>query len=135
MRPRRTGHSAARRSRTSAWPPCGTTRPLGGGLIAPAPKGGVWNLSNYRKRVWRPALQAAGVEYRALDNTRHTYATLAITARIPVEWVSKQMGHTNIQTTLKHYARWLPVADDHYIAAFDAHGSTDGRNTRRPRLY
>jgi integrase len=106
-------------------------RPISGGLIFPAPAGGHWsNLSNYRNRIWRPALEAAGVEYRALDNTRHTYATLAIAAGIPVEWVSHQLGHTNIQTTLRHYKRWLPSEDDVYLArfgAFAAQASASGR--------
>jgi len=75
-----------------------TTRPIGGGPIFRDPEGGIINLSNYRHRVWRDALQAAGIEYRALDQTRHTFATLALAAGAPIEWVSKQLGHRNIQT-------------------------------------
>jgi integrase len=100
------------------------------GLIFPAPEGGIINLSNYRKRVWKKALADAELPYRALDETRHTFATLALAGSAPIEWVSKQLGHTNIQTTLKHYARWLPAADDRIIAlldAFAASGESDGR--------
>lgn len=95
-------------------------RPIGGGLIFPAPEGGVWNPTNYRERVWRPALLAAGLEYRALDNTRHTFATLALAAGAPINDVSKQMGHTKIQTTLHHYSRYINTTDDRYLALLDA---------------
>jgi len=37
---------------------------------------------------------------------RHTCATLALAAGDDVYWVSKQLDRTNIQTTLKHYARF-----------------------------
>jgi integrase len=102
------------------------TRPLAGGLIFRAPEGGVINLSNYRRRVWKEALEAAEIEYRAIDETRHTFATLAITAGAPIEWVSRQLGHSNIQTTLKHYARWLPAANQMYIAVLDAFAEQTG---------
>lgn len=105
-------------------------RPIGGGLIFPAPDGGIVNPSNYRKRVWKPALAAAGLDYRALDNTRHTFATLALAAGAPLEWVSGQMGHTNINTTKKHYARWLPRANDRNLAILDqfaAESQAEGR--------
>jgi len=34
-------------------------------------------------------------------------------------WVSKQLGHTNIQTTLKHYARFLPAVDERNLKLLD----------------
>jgi integrase len=76
-------------------------------LIFPAPNGGYIDLDNWRARVWKQALEAAGVEYRPLYQMRHTYATLALAAGADIYWVSKQLGHTNIHTTLKHYARFL----------------------------
>jgi hypothetical protein len=51
---------------------------------------------------------------------RHTFATLALAAGALIEWISKQMGHTSIRTTLKYYARFLPVADARAVAALDA---------------
>jgi integrase len=96
------------------------TRHLAGGLIFPAPGGGIINLSNYRKRVWKKALKDASVEYWALDNTRHTFATLTLAANVPIEDVSALLGHTNIAVTLRHYARWLPAAEERNIALMDA---------------
>jgi integrase len=88
-------------------------------LIFPAARGGYINLDNWRSRVWKPALIAAGVEHRPLYQMRHTYATLGLAAGADIYWVSKQLGHTNIQTTLKHYARFLPAVDERNLKLLD----------------
>lgn len=104
-------------------------RPVRGGLIFPSPNGKPWNLSNFRRRIWKPALEAAGVEYRAVDQTRHTFATLALAAGAELAWVSRQLGHTKLQTTLKHYARWLPETEERNLAALDAFAAKNRTET------
>jgi integrase len=59
------------------------------------------------------------VPYRAFDECRHTYATFMLAAGVPIEWISRQLGHAKIQTTLTHYARWLPRADARIHALID----------------
>ena len=66
------------------------------------------SLRNFRRRVWYKALADAGVERRTPSQCRHTFATLALAAGADLYWVSRQLGHTDIATTLKHYARFLP---------------------------
>jgi integrase len=61
-----------------------------------------------RKRAWYPLLQTAGVPLRNPYQTRHIYASLMLTAGEDPFWVSVQMGHKNLQMTLKRYARWIP---------------------------
>jgi integrase len=95
-------------------------RSLRGGLVFPAPDGGVINLSNFRKRVWKNALTAAGVEYRALDQMRHTFATLSLDAGADPATISKQMGHSDTRMMFKHYLKWLDAANERYITALDA---------------
>lgn len=51
-------------------------------------------------------------------------ATLADGA--PLEWISEQMVRSKIDTTRKHYARWLPSADDHILDALNAKRSETG---------
>jgi hypothetical protein len=77
-------------------------------LIFPAPAGGHIKLDNWRRRVWKEAIEASGVEYRPLYQMRHTFATLALAAGADLYWVSRQLGHESIRTTLKHYARFVP---------------------------
>jgi integrase len=88
-------------------------------LIFPAPRGGHIDLDNWRARVWKKALEDAGIDYRPLYQMRHTYATLALAAGADIYWVSKQLGHTNIHTTLKHYARFLASVDERNLKLLD----------------
>jgi integrase len=60
---------------------------------------------------------------------RDTFATLTLNDGAPLEWISEQMGHSEIDTTRKHYARWLPSADDRILDALDAARSQTGLKT------
>jgi integrase len=96
-------------------------RPLdSSALVFPSPKGGYINLDNWRRRVWKPALASAKLEYRPLYQCRHTYATLALSAGADLYWVSKQLGHTDIRTTLRFYARFQPAVDSRNLELLDA---------------
>jgi len=79
----------------------------GSELVFPAPEGGVMSRSNYRKRVWLPRLKKLGLKPRGIHHTRHTYATLALGAGVPVHVVSKVMGHAKPSTTHNTYAHLL----------------------------
>ena len=78
---------------------------------------------NFRKRVWRRALATAGVSNRAIDNTRHAYATLAFSEGVPVEWISKQPG-SSVIGNFKPRSRTTPggytPADERHLAVLDA---------------
>jgi integrase len=89
-------------------------------LVFPAPKGGYINLDNWRRRVWKVALASAGLDHRPLYQCRHTFATLALSAGADLYWVSKQLGHRDIRTTLKFYARFQPAVDIRNLDLLDA---------------
>jgi len=61
-----------------------------------------------RKTFWIPLLKKAKVRYRNPYQTRHTYASMMLSAGENPAWVSSQMGHSNIMITLRTYARWIP---------------------------
>ena len=84
-----------------------------------APEGGRLNIDNWRRRVWNKAIGVAGVKHRPLYQMRHTYATLALGQGCTLEWISEQMGHTDIRTTKKHYARFIKKVDDRMRALLD----------------
>lgn len=65
-----------------------------------------------RKRAWYPLLASASIAPRNPYQTRHTYASLMLTAGEDPFWVSVQMGHKNLQMTLKRYARWIPTRNN-----------------------
>ena len=71
--------------------------------------GKAWETSQQlRRTAWMYLLKRAGVRYRNPYQTRHTYASMLISQGENVLWVSKQMGHANMQVTLKRYTDWLP---------------------------
>jgi hypothetical protein len=46
---------------------------------------------------------------------RDTYASHLLSANIPLPYVSKQLGHGDVLTTARHYARWID-ASGRYVA-------------------
>jgi integrase len=63
---------------------------------------------NIRKSVWRPALKRAGVQYRRPYQTRHSYASMMLTAGESIAWLAEQMGHSSWIMLQKIYARFIP---------------------------
>lgn len=61
-----------------------------------------------RKTLWKPALKAAEVRYRYPYQTRHTYASMMLSAGEHPMWVAQQMGHKDWGMIRKTYGRWLP---------------------------
>lgn len=53
-------------------------------------------------------LRRAGVRRIRLHDLRHTHATLAIKAGVPVKVVSERLGHESPAFTLKQYAHVIP---------------------------
>lgn len=65
-----------------------------------------------RKTLWAHALKRADVRYRRQYQTRHTYASMMISAGEPIAWVSRQMGHTSVVLTAQIYSQWVPSSSD-----------------------
>ena len=61
-----------------------------------------------RKTAWIPALRKAGVRYRNPYQTRHTYASMMLSAGEDPTWLAKQMGHKDWAMIRKIYARYIP---------------------------
>lgn len=61
-----------------------------------------------RKRVWMPALKAAGIKYRNPYQTRHTFASMLLSQGKNPSWLAEQMGHKDWGMLRKVYGRWLP---------------------------
>lgn len=65
-----------------------------------------------RKTMWQPAMKRAGVRYRRPYQTRHTYASMMLSAGEHPMWVAKQMGHSDWTMIARVYGRWMPSADE-----------------------
>ena len=88
----------------------------GGEPLLVSPRGNMWGESNWRNRVWRPAVRAAGldrVEGLTVHSLRHTYASMAIAGGADVKTLQKAMGHSSASITLDVYADlWPDRLDD-----------------------
>jgi integrase len=71
-----------------------------------------WEIDNQiRGTGWLPAIKAAGVPYRNPYQTRHTYASMLLSAGENPMWVAQQMGHEDWGMIRKRYGRWIPEVD------------------------
>lgn len=75
-----------------------------------------------RKSLWIPLLKRAKIRYRNPYQTRHTYASMMLSAGEPLAWVSAQLGHSNVLITAKTYARWIPTNAQQGGKALDMFG-------------
>ena len=88
-------------------------------LIFPAPHGGVLNLNNWRRRVWAPAIEAAGIPTPArIYDLRSTFASDAFAAGVPVFTLAKVMG-TSVRMIEKSYGVLLDGAGAEIASRLD----------------
>jgi integrase len=59
------------------------------------------------RRAWTAALKRAGVRYRCPYQTRHTYASMMLSAGEDPTYIAAQMGHADWGMIRKVYARWI----------------------------
>ena len=64
-------------------------------------------LSNLRRDIWLPALKRAELGIRAIKQTRHTFATIALSCGENPLWIASVMGHKNTEMIIKHYTRYV----------------------------
>ena len=71
--------------------------------LFPAPSGGLLNLDNFRRREWRPAIEASGTSTPArIYDLRSTFASYALAGGITVFELARLMG-TSVRMIEKHY--------------------------------
>lgn len=85
---------------------------LSGGAVFRDPRTGEpWTGDQpIRHGAWTHALKLAGVRYRRPYQTRHTYASMMLTAGESPVWVAQQMGHADLTMISRRYGRWMSDA-------------------------
>jgi len=76
------------------------------------------NPDHVRKVAWTRALDKAGVEYRPLMQTRHTFATLMLSEGENIGWIQNMLGHSSLQMIFTKYYSWIPRTTRNDGAAF-----------------
>jgi integrase len=82
-------------------------------------RGGHLNLHNWRRDAWKPALTAAGLEYRKPYALRHTFISECIAAGIATFEIARMAG-TSVLQIEKTYGHLLPDAIERGRGALDA---------------
>jgi len=89
-------------------------------ILFPNTRGGRIDFRIFGCKHWRPAQTKAGIDpVRGLYDLRHTYATFALRAGVPVFAVSRFMG-TSITMIDRHYGHLANDSRDHAVALLDA---------------
>jgi integrase len=95
--------------------------PVGDGndLVFPAPEGGSFDLHNFRNRYGKAARTEAGIRpVRRVYDLRHTFATFALRAGVPMLDVSRFMG-TSLSMIDRHYGHLARDCKPHSIKPLD----------------
>ena len=79
----------------------------------------IGNLSNINKRIKKVAAMCGIKKRVSFHVSRHSWAVLALEYGMPIESVSKILGHTNITTT-QIYAKVTSTKLDHDISVFES---------------
>jgi hypothetical protein len=83
-------------------------------------RGGRVDFRIFGRKHWQPAQVKAGIDpVRGLYDLRHTYATFAFRAGVPVFAVSRFMG-TSIAMIDRHYGHLANDSREHAVALLDA---------------
>jgi len=80
------------------------------------------DVCNISARPWKRTLEAAGLSWRKIHETRHTYASILLNQGYPPTFVQKQLGHATVEMTLRIYAHHLPnnEAEDVMLRKLDS---------------
>ncbi len=61
----------------------------------------------FRWREWKHILKRADIGRWRLKDLRDTYACQLLSCNVPLGYVSTQLGHSEIATTSRFYAKWI----------------------------
>jgi integrase len=66
-----------------------------------------------RRRVWMPTIKKSGLKYREMKQTRHSFATNALSCGENPLWIAKVMGHRDTDMIIRVYGKYIENAGKH----------------------
>jgi integrase len=94
-------------------------------LVFPGERGGYFDIHHFRPYQWRPAQREVGIEpLRRIYDLRHTFATFALRAGVPIFELSRYMG-ASLAMIDHHYGHLARDGRDHAIELLDAHSASE----------
>jgi site-specific recombinase XerD len=77
------------------------------------------DANNFRRRVFQPAVEQAGIENFRWHDLRHTFASRLVMAGVDLRTVQELMGHKTIEMTLR-YSHLSPAHQLDAVKKLDA---------------
>ncbi len=72
-------------------------------LVFTSPNGNAIDDNNFTTRQWKVVLAGLGIEYRKVYTTRHTLASMALEANMPITSVAYLLGHSDTTMIMQTY--------------------------------
>lgn len=88
-------------------------------------KGLLLEATNWRHRVYKRALERAGLRHIRIHDLRHSFASLLIQAGESLAYIRDQLGHHSIKVTVDIYGHLVPGANKEAVDRLD---DATGRN-------
>jgi integrase len=82
-----------------------------GALLFPNSAGEPLDYSNWRRRVWEPAVKAAGLEKLGFHDLRRANATAMVAEGVDVKTAQARLGHSDPRLILAVYAQATTEGD------------------------
>jgi len=89
-------------------------------LVFGSPHGGALRLSNFRHRIWYPAIKGTDLEGLRIHDLRHTAASVLINQGLHPKIVQQHLGHSSIVVTMDRYGHLYPSDNERVQDALDA---------------
>lgn len=86
--------------------------PDSSGLVFTAQNGGPIRRTNYRRRIWKPAVEASVGEPCTFHDLRHSHAAFLIAQGEHPKVIQERLGHASIKTTLDTYGHLFDGLDE-----------------------
>jgi integrase len=81
-------------------------------------------IDKHLDRIWTRGLKKAGMRHRPSYQLRHTFATHCLVKGLPLPYVARLLGHSTMDTTIRHYASWVDSATAEHDNKLRAHFTT-----------
>ena len=91
-----------------------------GGLIFTDTLGGPIRPSNFRRRIWHPAVEASVGPPLRFHDLRHSHAAVPISEGVHPKTISERLGHESITITMDIYGDLLPGVEEAAADSIDA---------------
>lgn len=105
----------------------------GSDLLFTAPDGGPIRRTNFRRRIWKPAVEVSVGEPCTFHDLRHTHAALLIAHGEHPKVIQERLGHASIKTTLDTYGHLFDGLDEAAADRLDASWRASGADSMRTR--